>query len=134
MAVPGNDRQLECDELSDGHQGLPRHHVVVRRGGGRGVPVRMRDDGAGTAAGGKPAGRSGVRLRRDDGLGRGAAAPVFPAKLGKPVDVPRMAGPVPAARPDGTADHPRLVLPLGDHLVWSAWRACEGTVLRCPLL
>ncbi len=58
----------------------------------------------------------------------------FPAKLGKPVDVPRMAGPVPAARPDGTADHPRLVLPLGDHLVWSAWRACEGTVLRCPLL
>ena len=125
MAVPGNDRQLECDELSDGHQGLPRHHVVVRRGGGRGVPVRMRDDGAGPAAGGKPAGRSGVRLRRDDGLGRGAAAPVFPAKLGKPVDVPRT---------DGTADHPRLVLPLGDHLVWSAWRACEGTVLRCPLL
>ena len=92
---------MECDELSDGHQGLPRHHVVVRRGGGRGVPVRMRDDGAGPAAGGKPAGRSGVRLRRDDGLGRGAAAPVFPAKLGKPVDVPRMAGPVPAARPAG---------------------------------
>ncbi len=81
VALRGDDRELERHELPHGHQGLPGHPLLIFSGHRAGVRA-----GAGT---GGPAGLPGAGgdalcrghgLRPDDGLGRGAALPVFPAE------------------------------------------------------